>query len=275
MKRRLRKKDNSGLSFMAEDLRGLRRLRLKSKSSGSENWAEAILPADAEAGQIEPETNRRPLMALAGISLVSVGLLIFRLFSLQVVSGARNLSLADGNRIRQKVVRAPRGVIYDRYQTVLARNQASFELTVIPALLPADLSERDKLYQRVSVLVGLSVSEVKSKSEQKGLRLTQPVVVAAGLERDKALVFDQQVGNMGGFSLDVNPKREYLDGGVMSHLLGYTARISEAELKQHKEYLPTDFIGKLGIENSYEEVLRGVSGSERTEVDAEGRPIKL
>jgi penicillin-binding protein 2 len=137
------------------------------------------------------------------------------------------------------------------------------------------VSTLQRLYERIAKLGGYNIEEIRDKAEAKGLRQTQPVLVVSGLEREKALTFDQQAGEITGFSLDVNPLREYLDGGVLSHLFGYTGRINEAELEKHKEYLPTDFIGKLGIERSYEEVLRGVAGSERTEVDAEGRPVKL
>jgi penicillin-binding protein 2 len=61
----------------------------------------------------------------------------------------------------------------------------------------------------------------------------------------------------------------------MAHLLGYTGRVSSGELKKQPDYRPTDYIGKLGIEKSYESELKGIHGSEQTEVDAAGRAIKV
>lgn len=251
------------------------RLQLKRRLAAHESWAEAILPADAEAGSIETETNRKPLAGLAVVAVSVIALLSLQLFNLQVANGQRNLGLAEGNRIRQKVVRAPRGVIYDRNKSVLVRNQASFDLTVIPSLLPADDKDRHSLYAKVGALAGLSAAEVAAKSEAKGLRQTQPQLVASGLDRDKALLVDQSSQDLTGFSLDVNPIRDYQDASQLAHVLGYTGRISEAELTDNPGYLPTDFIGKLGLEKSYENVLRGSNGSEQTEVDASGRPIKV
>jgi penicillin-binding protein 2 len=264
-----------GFSFADQDMPEGGRLMLKRKLDRHEQWAETILPADSEAGQIEADTNRRPLLWLGMLSVVAMMLLGAKLTILQVVAGQHNFNLAEGNRIRQKVTRAPRGVLFDRHKTVLARNQASFDLTVVPALLPSEVNKRQDVYRRIGELAGLPEGEVASKAEAKGLRQIQPVLIVSSLERDKALLIDQKIGELQGFSLDVNPLREYLDGGLLAHVLGYTGRISEAELSKAKTYLPTDYIGKLGLEQSYEEVLRGTNGSERTEVDASGRSIKV
>ncbi|HSX48258.1 MAG TPA: penicillin-binding protein 2 [Candidatus Nanoarchaeia archaeon] len=262
--------------YPSEDMPLAGRLHLKRRLARHEQWAEGVMSGDASAGQIETETNKKPLIVLGITTLMVMGLLSLRLFSLQVISGQHNLALAEGNRIRQKITRAPRGVIYDRNKNVLAQNQASFDLTVIPSLLPARPEDRQALYARVANMAGLNPAEVATKTEAKGLNGTQPVLVASGVERDKALLIDQSSQDLTGFSLDVNPIRDYKDGGLLAHVMGYTARINEAELAGNQaNYQPTDLIGKLGIEKSYEDVLRGTSGSEQTEVDASGRPIKL
>jgi hypothetical protein len=139
---------------------------LKRGANEHERWAEAILPADAEAGVArETETNKRPLLIVAGLMVAAMGILVVRLVSLQLTGGERNLSLANGNRIRQKVTRAPRGVIYDRDRGILARNTANFDLTVVPALLPKAATDRQALYTKVAGLTGLSAAEVAAKPE--------------------------------------------------------------------------------------------------------------
>jgi penicillin-binding protein 2 len=269
------------------------RQTIKRDQGGHERWADAILPADAEAGALETQTNHRPLLLLVLAVIGVAAILAVQLFHLQIINGQHNLGLADGNRIRQKVTRAPRGVIYDRNKVQLARNEASFDVTVIPSLLPRDAKARQDLYVKVASLTGIDAGTIAAKAEtdcvkseqdrkhtlqlaeQTCLYLAQPKLIASGVPRDQALIFDEASSDTPGFSLDVNPIREYLDGGALSSIMGYTARVSQADLVADDSYLPTDYIGKLGIESQYEDILRGQNGSEQTEVDAAGHPVKL
>ncbi|HSX41203.1 MAG TPA: penicillin-binding protein 2 [Candidatus Saccharimonadales bacterium] len=266
---------------------------IKRDQGGHESWADAILPADAEAGTIETPTSRRSLYILVAAILVVAGLLVAQLVQLQVVQGQRNLGLAEGNRLRQKITRAPRGLIYDRHKKVLAQNLASFDITVIPSLLPKDEATRQQLYVKVGNLIGKPAAEIAAKSEtdcvtaQLARKLTQtqsqreclsrvqPQLVAPNLERETALGFDQATTTVPGFSLDVNPIRQYGEDIGLSAILGYTGRASQQDLQNDRTYLPTDYVGKLGIEAYYEQVLRGQNGTEQTEVDASGRPVKV
>ncbi len=254
---------------------GGRPLRLSGFMNRHESWVEAILPADAEAGSVESETNRRPLLFLALAIVASVFVLSGRMFALQIVEGKRNLGLADGNRIRQQIVRAPRGIIYDRSRSVLVQNQANFDITVIPSQLPPKPADRSKLYGGLSNIIGVPAADIAASSEKGGLDSLQPRLVTDKLDRDHALAFDQASSDYPGFALDINPTRQYLDGGQLSSVLGYTGRISPEELKDNSNYEPTDYIGKLGIEKQYENLLKGINGSEQTEVDVTGKPVRV
>jgi penicillin-binding protein 2 len=257
--------------------------RLSGRSAKHEEWTEAILPADAEADGPEGETDRRPLMIFAGVGVVALAILAVRLFSLQVLAGSKNLDLANGNRIRERVERAPRGIIYDRNHMVLAQNQASFDVTVVPQSLPQEAAARQVEYAQVGTLLGMSAADVAAKAEvtckaaheADCLQSPVPQLVAAGVDRGKALLVDQSSATLPGFSLDVNPIREYSDNNLLSVILGYTGRVNADEAKAYPDYGPTDLIGKLGIEKQYESVLKGANGGERTEVDATGRPIRV
>ena len=252
------------------------------KLARAEAWTEAILPADTAAALPEGETNRRALIILMACIGLALGILVVRLFVLQVVNGEHNLALANGNRIRERVARAPRGVIYDRNKEVLARNVASFDVTVVPQLLPTEAKERDGVYAKVGALIGMSATDVKAKAEvtcktqEPGcLRSPIPQLVAAGVGRDKALMLDEASAAAPGFALDVNPIREYLDTSLLSVMLGYTGRVNAEEAGADETYGPTDLIGKLGLEKQYEDILRGANGGERSEVDATGRPVRV
>lgn len=275
------------------DSRGMGRHRqIKSSLASSEQWVEAILPADATAGRVEADTNRHPLWWMAIVMLVAFGVLCFRLAMLQLAEGKQNLGLADSQRIRRSVIRAPRGVVYDRNKTILVRNESNYDITVVPQQLSRKAVEREEMYKRVSKASGVSELDIKqsieasceSNNSKKGLperdvqacfARSQPQLVASNISRDQALLFDQRVLEFPAFALDINPIRHYLDNATLPQTLGYSGRISSNELKLNPNYLPTDYIGKLGIEKQYEAELRGIDGSQQTEVDVTGRPVKV
>jgi penicillin-binding protein 2 len=247
-----------------------------------EQWIEGLMPTDSEGGFVEElPAVKRPLLLVAAAICIVMAMLVVRLVALQITGGERNLGLANGNRIRGRVLRAPRGVIYDRSGGVLVRNSANFDLTVVPALLPHDKNIREQLYSRVATMLEKPVLEVSAEPEKilgdpkQAGRWMAPQLVTSGLSRDQALLLDQESLSLPGFSLDVNPVREYLDSSQLSSFLGYTGRISPEEYAlDTTSYLPTDLVGKLGLEKQYESVLRGSNGSEQTEVDSSGRPIR-
>jgi len=203
-------------------------------------------------------------------------LLVGRLAILQLAEGDRNSALADGNRLRTKIIRAQRGVMYDRNGGLITRNQPIFDVTATPSQLPKDKAKRELVYANASNILDVPSSELRDRAESQGLFYGQPILIASSVPRDKALAFDS-AGNIEGLSLDINTTRQYLDGGSLGSLLGYTGRISAEEYKAEPagSYQPTDYIGKNGLEKAYEEQLRGINGSEQTEVDVQQRPVKV
>ncbi len=263
---------------------GSKGLKLSGNLARHEEWTEAILPADAERLGTETDTNRRPLIIFAAVIVGAMGLLGARLFGLQIIGGDHNLALADGNRTRQQVTRAPRGDIRDRNGVVLASNQASFDVTALPQQLPREAKARTAVYARVAAILGMTVSDVQAKAEVtcRGQKLSSgcltvpiPQLIAANVERNRALMLDQASAGLPGFSLDTNPIRQYKDDGLMSAFLGYTGRVNAEEAAGDRTYGPTDLIGKLGLEKQYETVLRGLNGYRQTEVDATGKPVRV
>ncbi len=256
-----------------EDAYSYKTSKKEEKVRASENWSTAIL-AGSEGGQIEEPLGGGYLKYLVAVIGVVVLVLIGRLFDLQVVNGQRNALLANDNRIRQKVIRAPRGAIYDRNNELLTRNVANFDLVVVPSQLANKAEERTAAYGVVAKLINRSEDEIKKIAESKGLDYPQPILITDKVERDKALALDEKSRQVIGFSIDTNPSREYLDGGLLSHFIGYIGRISAEEVKRHPDYQPTDNIGKNGLEKAYEQDLKGMDGSEQVEVDASGRQVR-
>ena len=263
-------------SYKPNESLGRNSLRPGGALAQNEAWADALLPADAEAAPVEEQANRRPLVLIAGGLVAVMLVLIVRLAMLQLLQGSNNAALADGNRLRTKVIRAQRGVIYDRAGGLLARNQPTFDITARPSQLPAKAKDRQAMYVRAASLLGISPAVLQAKAEAKGLNYAASVLVASGVLRDRALAFDAAEG-FAGLNLEVNTLRQYLDGGTLGSLLGYTGRISAEEYAAQPAgaYQTTDYIGKNGLEKQYETVLRGQNGSEQTEVDVQQRPVKV
>jgi len=197
-------------------------------------------------------------------------LLIFRVFSLQISYGSENLEKSEHNRIRYKYTEATRGLIYDANGIVLARNKPNFTLVAYPLDLPAKPEGRKELYQKISAFSGIDESEIESKIEGKGLVQFDPIIVRENLEREKALILEEKLADIAGFAIEKRGSREYPFSKLISHLIGYTAPLSEADIARYPSYLLLERVGKVGLESSYEEVLRGKNGKELIEVDAAG-----
>jgi penicillin-binding protein 2 len=246
-----------------------------SPASEAEKWIYHILPADAEVPSIEEERKDKPYMVIIGVSAVLIAVLVIRLFSLQIVNGENSMKLAEGNRVRENVIRSPRGVIYDSKMTPLVKNVPNYDLVIIPANLPLEIEERNNVIKKLSAIIKITESDLNNKIKEKGEHSAQPVLISKNIDKDTSIIIASQIKDLAGVRIEVNPIREYLDNGLLSHALGYVGRISESELEVNQDYVLNDYIGKLGLEESYERILRGVAGRERVEVDSTGKQEKV
>jgi penicillin-binding protein 2 len=171
---------------------------------------------------------------LPGILFITTLLLLFKLFSLQLVQGSDYKKLADSNRTRTQTIHAPRGVIFDRNGTPLVFNTPGFLETV-----------RDK---------------------------DGALVKTTHLSKEEALAKIAK----GNHSVEVTSLREYPYKEATSHVIGYIGQISEQELKTptFANYPANQWIGKSGIEEQYEQLLRGIDGKQLIEIDALGQKIR-
>lgn len=214
------------------------------------------------------------LAILMAVSLVG------KAYWLQVVNAELYRNLSEGNRIRIKKIPAERGIIYDRNKNPLVHNVANFLLYTIPADLPSDAVEREKLL--LKLLDYLPSLDVKALDEQlkkiaKGsYESFQPLFIMDNIDYQAALSIYLAAEKMPGIVLGSMSLRNYdLPSLSFSHLLGYTGKINAAELKlEGRDYSLIDYVGKSGLEKFYENELRGVSGIKQIEVDAFGKEKK-
>lgn len=222
-------------------------------------------------------------------SKVFVWLLLFTIFVLSALivrSAYLQISLhesyellAEGNRNRVLPVLAPRGIIFDRYGNALVQNTPSFDLVLIPVDIPKEDEERVKLFENLNKLTGVPLEEITKKADEADPFSFQPVTLQENIERDKALVIEAQLDSLAGVQVEKTSKRYYTYGNLASHALGYVGKITAEELEEKdasgESYLLNDSIGKSGIEESYEGLLRGEHGKRQVEVDSRGGITKV
>ncbi|MDO8507506.1 MAG: penicillin-binding protein 2 [bacterium] len=244
------------------------------KTRDSEKWIYHILSADREAPKIESDRTIKPFLIIGTTCFLLFMIMAARSAYLQIFQGNQHKILAEENRNRGNVIRAPRGIIYDRNHVKLVKNTPNYEATVIPSELSRDENERKNILSQAATALSIPLEEILKKIDEKGLNYTQPILLKENITKDDSFIIASK--GLKGINVPVNPIREYLDGGLLSHAMGYVGRISEEELKDKKDtYMLTDYIGKTGLEKSYEDVLRGKDGSQKYEVDSTGKVVKF
>ena len=224
-----------------------------------------------------PERDRRPLrfIAFGLIGILVFGLLTTRLAYLQLSNGPEYAAQAEANRTAEVAVPAPRGLIYDRTGRLLVANVATFTVKIRPADLP--FSRREDVTRRLGGLLGMDPSDIISALDSApGSRFDQ-VRIAQDVPEATARIVAESVGELPGVAVAVETRREYPDGPLLAHILGYTGPIDGGTLEKlaSSGYLADDTIGKAGVEATFESALRGTYGVQLMERDATGRDIQV
>ena len=223
-------------------------------------------------------TREQRYALLATFVTLGFGLLLAGLVRLQVAQHDELAKLADQNRIRLDVMRAPRGAIFDRRGRLLADNTPSFDIVFRP--MPAESVSRartvvasDWVWRVTSLIEGDSdqvrrlVREANRSGQTAVLRRSAPYPVMAAVEEMRS--------ELPGLDVDVSPIRYYPEGSLAAQLLGYAGQVNERELAERAEngYRLGDLIGKNGLERRYEDLLRGQDGAEFVVVNAMGKRV--
>lgn len=228
---------------------------------------------EEEAAKIEWPLNRSVLGFFFIVAAVGLLALAGRVFYLDIVQGAEYQEKSARNSLRQIVIPAPRGIVYDRFGKALVRNTPSMDAVLVPADIPTG-EEEERLRAALSKLLSISREDIDDIFGRIDRRSTKPVLLKERIGQEETLLLASRGRELPGVALYQSAYRDYIDGFIFSHVLGYEGKIRKEELDEHPEYLMTDSIGKQGIEKSYESVLRGRHGFQRVEVDALGQVKK-
>ena len=214
-------------------------------------------------------------IAFGVVIVLTAGLLIVRLFALQVTAGAQYTALATANRTVLQAIPSTRGLIYDRTGKPLVTNIATYSVKIRPADLPE--SRRDAVVAALAGLLGKDPLDINLAIDSNPGSRYDLVRVATNVDPTVANFIAESSQDLPGVEVDVETQREYPYGPLFSQILGYTGPINGAELEKLGPvgYQPDDLIGRAGVEAVYEDQLRGQYGLQTVERDATGRQIQV
>ncbi len=217
-------------------------------------------------------------IAIAGaVVLVFFALLAARFFFLQVLQHDHYASRAEDNRISVVPIPPSRGLILDRHGAVLARNFSGYTLEIFPRRVRSIERTIDEVAELVEITARDRARFRKLLSESRN---AESLPIRSRLTDEEAARFAANRFRFQGVEIKARLFRHYPFGDVASHVLGYMGRINQedqARLEQEgvdANYRGTDFIGKSGVEASYQHELHGTTGFEQVEIDAAGRGIR-
>ncbi len=227
---------------------------------------------EAEIGlsgkKLEVPLSRKVLLGFLFFTIILILFLFAKTFQFQVLENKKFLALAEANKFLFHSIQAARGVIYDSSGKQLVFNKPSFDLVLDKREFPQSELERTKILAKVSDIIGKDLKDLEEKINTEESSL---VLISENIEHQKLILLETKIANLSGFKITRNEVREYKDSESFAHLIGYTGKISAEESKENPEiYSNFDYVGRDGIEKSYEEILRKNPGKLRIEKDALG-----
>ncbi len=223
-----------------------------------------------EAGIVQ----RRIILATVVIVLLS-GVLLARMFWLQVVQYEHHATLSENNRVHVQPIPPARGRIYDRNGVVLAENRPSFSLNITRERVP-DLETTVALLQSLLELDDEDINQLHRRLGQRR-RPFEAVPVMFNLTEDQIARIAVNQFRLPGIEVQASFVRHYPQAEHFAHAVGYVGRINEREMEtiDRVAYAGTHYIGKTGVERFYEHLLHGKVGYEEVETNARGRVLRV
>ena len=228
---------------------------------------------DERRGPITPQLALR-VAIIGGVCLVMFGVIFFRLWYLQVLSGDHYLAEANNNQVRDITVQAPRGQIVDRSGRVLVDNRTGYSVEINPAKLPAGLHEKAVLYRNLSKVLGMRPREIRKTVNDKlsAVPFAKAVVKPDVSQRVFAYILEHQETMFPGVDVEQVFLRSYPHKDIAAQIVGYVSQVNEQQLKDKRFHgvKQGDRVGQAGVEYAYDRYLRGQNGANRVQVDAAG-----
>jgi penicillin-binding protein 2 len=208
---------------------------------------------------------------LGAVTLLVFGVLFFRLWSLQALSGAKYLASAQNNQLRTLRLAAPRGPIIDRNGRVIVDNTPGTAVQLLVGDLPKE--GRFRMLQRLASVLGVDANELAREVDEHAGFLTDPITVKRAVSEDKVLYLLEHQADFPGVEIAQSYLRHYPYRSLAAQVLGYDREISPQQLKElGGSYRAGDWVGQSGVESAFDKFLRGKAGVAQILVDSLGRP---
>ena len=224
---------------------------------------------------------RLRIKVLFFVILLALSIFIVRLAYLQIIRGDEFRQKSESNSIRLRKIRPPRGLVMDSNRQVMVENQPSFDILFAPnriSDIPQVMRKFKDLYAEKSFGFSMDLSLAEKA------RSFAPIRLERNASWEKVAVVETNSLDLPGVFVEASPIRQYHEGEMISHIVGYTGEITEQELAKDipDNHSAGDFVGKDGIERYLDDYLRGKNGVEHFEDKFEyvnksdsGIPIKI
>ena len=221
----------------------------------------------------------RMRLSVAGLVVfICFGLLMLRFLWLQAIRHSEYFERAESNRISIVPAVPNRGLIVDRNGVVLARNFSAYTLEITPAKIDRHL---DTVIDELSQLVDIQPKDRKRfRRLMEESKTFESLPIRTRLSDEEVARFAAQRYRFPGVDIQARLFRQYPLGQTASHMIGYIGRVNKHEAEKLEEsedaanYRGTEYIGKEGLEKSYEKQLHGITGYDEIEVSAGGRAVR-
>lgn len=243
-------------------------------------------------------SSKKVFLFLLFIALI-FSVIIGRLIYLQVLRGTDYRARAENNRQRVIPIPSERGLIFDRNGVSLTQNVPNFSLAVIPQDLPKKQVQLKSVIVKLADITGKNMDDISEIITKYKNYQRDSIIIEEDIPYETALKIEVASSDLPGIYVQRGSKRLYahtisttttqglsdiiltsdrekeepIKYLTFSHILGYVGKLSPEELEEYygRGYLPSDSIGKTGVEKIYESYLRGVYGKKRIEVNSQGK----
>jgi penicillin-binding protein 2 len=206
-------------------------------------------------GKLEVPVSKKALKVFLFFIILIIFVLFLRTSYFQILKNEEYLALANENKFIIYSIRSDRGVIYDKDGKQLVFNKPTFDLILNKSELPEDDFEKEEILKQIAQIIKQDYDLLKNGIDQ----LEGTILISENLDHQTLIILETKVDNLPGFYVIHNSVRYYQDGQIFSHLIGYTGKVADQE-----------YIGKDGLEKSYQDVLEKIPGKIKFERDVYG-----
>ncbi len=237
-----------------------------------------VIQPSSGVRQTTPRTvgrNYQAVFLMLFVSVFLIGAMGARLAYLQLIQGDRNRQLAENNRIRLIPKQPVRGNIFDRKGRVLASSRLSYAVYLWPIAIKQ--AEWTKTRQYLSKTLKIPETEIQKRVERAGFNSPSLIRIERDISPAQITALAEYSNQLEGVEVDIEAVRNYPNGDLAAHVLGYTGELNDEELAKRKAegYRMGDIVGQMGVEQAFEDKLRGEWGGQQVEVDGAGQVLRV